>query len=572
MYGANISKSAVENKNKNVSNSGNTVNTTNTTKTTYTTKTTTTTNTSSTAYTTYQTSTTTNTTNKANTINNIYTTSASNASNNGHGVDLDITLSVVGLAGLFSTCLQILDVIAEASDYGKSVQDILMDIDFEHWKLLLWGESVGLINHTDSTRINKRMDKPNVRKLVYDQLVRLKRTFDDVEKFKEKYGIQHEQGQLTSTSIPPASLDIDTYRDNIKQRMLSRQQQASLRNKARWAFRGKPKLTNLVTDLKLLNEKLHSLVPVGDDSFEEQILEGVEAIISRRILQHRPATSHSFGGRSHGADGMEVRSIASPSSSSLSQTFYSVRSRILRTLSLRTPTSSSTDLTTDMDDGPKSQISTAKGKNPWTEKKERQQSYQYFRILVDLRYDVIYAELAFYFGYYSIFKDVVGLLKNILETTKKQDGKDHPNTLSAICNLVKHYREQKRHNDSAVLFKNLLEITEKNCGKESQITLSKMYCLAKFYREQKRFPDAETLLQNILGIQRKKYGFHNRALIRTMWELGITYREQNLLDKAEEHFKDGLDIGEIVLGRYHKNVSQIRVDLEQLKELQSGAI
>ncbi|KAL7272605.1 hypothetical protein RUND412_004568 [Rhizina undulata] len=482
---------------------------------------------------------------------------------------------------------------------GETWIDILMDIDYEHWKLLLWGESVGLINHTDSTRYNKRLDKPNVRKLMYDQLFRLKRTFDDVEKFKEKYGIQHEQGQLTSMSTPPASLDIDTYRDNIKQRMLSRQQQASLCNKAWWAFRGKTKLTNLATDLKHLNERLHYLVPVGDDLFEERILEGVEAIILRRNLQQRPGTSQSFGGRSRGTDGMEVRSIVSTSSSSLSQTFYSVRSRISSTFSnLSTSTRSSTDITTDMDDahaspipdGPESQSPVAEGEKLRTKKEpstilSRWTHVSRFTVLINLAQAYIGFErpddaAAIYEHVVIGQKRVLGefhidilqpmeslasiylkqgkldeagaLFMDILEI-KKLSGEENQNILSPMYGPANYYREQKRHDDAAALFKNIIEIKKKLDGEDHPNTLSAMYDLANYYREQKRHNDAAALFKNIIEMKNKLDGEDHPNMLSEMHDLAEYYREQERHDDAAALFKNILEIKKKVYGEGNPN-------------------
>ncbi|KAL7272611.1 hypothetical protein RUND412_004574 [Rhizina undulata] len=155
-----------------------------------------------------------------------------------------------------------------------------------------------------------------------------------------------------------------------------------------------------------------------------------------------------------------------------------------------TSRSSSSDLTTDMDDaqtsptpdGPESQSPAAEGEKIQTKKEAPTTLSRWTHIR---RFSVMINVAKAYMSF-NRPDHAAAIYKHVINGQMRVLGEDHIDTLQTMkilatiyCkttmdDLTKYYREQERHDKSAVLFENILEIKKKIYGEENPNTISMM--------------------------------------------------------------------------------------------------
>jgi Prion-inhibition and propagation len=63
---------------------------------------------------------------------------------------IGLTVGLLSLAGLFSTCIDCFDFYEASKDCGDELRTLLVQLDLEKTRLLTWAEHVGLVNRLDS--------------------------------------------------------------------------------------------------------------------------------------------------------------------------------------------------------------------------------------------------------------------------------------------------------------------------------------------------------------------------------------------------------------------------------------
>lgn len=136
---------------------------------------------------------------------------------------VSFAVGLVGLAGLFSTCLDILDKFDSWKECESESQALIAQFEAHKLQLDKWGQAVGIQDGTVSNQHDKLLDDPRVLKTVIDLLSAIKYICGS-----------HGPG------IPPESK----------------------RQKLSWALRAKMKVTAQVSQLSSIVQTLYSLVPI----------------------------------------------------------------------------------------------------------------------------------------------------------------------------------------------------------------------------------------------------------------------------------------------------------------------
>jgi hypothetical protein len=89
----------------------------------------------------------------------------------------------------------------------------------------------------------------------------------------------------------------------------------------------------------------------------------------------------------------------------------------------------------------------------------------------------------------------------VIETTKRVLGEEHPDTLTSMANLALTYSDQGRWTEAEELQVQVIEMRKRVLGAEHPDTLTSMANLASTYRNQGRWKEAEQLqMQAVKGM------------------------------------------------------------------------
>src|SRR4051812_21430084 len=104
-------------------------------------------------------------------------------------------MEAIGLAlavvPIFSICLQYFEYFKTAQTLSLDCQLLLIKLDFEHERLIIWGENHGLPLGTVSKRAEESGDiiSPTI-KLVKEALGHIETLFTDTRTLHDKYGVR----------------------------------------------------------------------------------------------------------------------------------------------------------------------------------------------------------------------------------------------------------------------------------------------------------------------------------------------------------------------------------------------
>ncbi|RPB01166.1 hypothetical protein L873DRAFT_690876 [Choiromyces venosus 120613-1] len=180
---------------------------------------------------------------------------------------IGVALGIAGLAGLFTTCLQLFDLVSTAKSHGSACQTLLCKLEVEQVLLLKWGEAVGIFNSQNSDReernetYNKRLDDTLIRRAVFNILSCLKATFEDTNNLVAKYGLQPLQSEDQAFDSSPQQSAFSATHEKLQWLSKLTQQQASFSRKTRWAVKDKAKFELLIAEIRGFNESLGRLLP-----------------------------------------------------------------------------------------------------------------------------------------------------------------------------------------------------------------------------------------------------------------------------------------------------------------------
>jgi len=173
-------------------------------------------------------------------------------------------LGVAGLAGLFSTCVEVIQDFSSATSFGTELGVLQVKMEVEKVRLLIWGQSLG-IGDGDAV-VDQALEREFVQSAAASLLVCFVKIFEDSENLRKKYGlIQTTEPQAGTTLVDlDQSLLGSTFKrtyDKFKHDPARRQKETSIKTKARWAIVDEKRFRDLIEEMKGINDSLNQLVP-----------------------------------------------------------------------------------------------------------------------------------------------------------------------------------------------------------------------------------------------------------------------------------------------------------------------
>ena len=180
------------------------------------------------------------------------------------------TIGVMGLAGLFSTCMQCFDYVQLGRAFGDDYGKCLLRLDAAKLRLSRWGEAVGIaVTSQDRKPV---VLSPQEFHLAQSLLQQIQDSFDDTEKISKRYRKHAEMESSTNGVLAVYSEQSDLrpqekqLHSQLRAIAFRRQQSTGLVQKTRWALYEKKRFDSLIGDITDFVDKLINLFPVARES------------------------------------------------------------------------------------------------------------------------------------------------------------------------------------------------------------------------------------------------------------------------------------------------------------------
>ena len=173
-----------------------------------------------------------------------------------------LLIGIAGLAGLFSTCLQVLDHIESFANFDPDTRHAVTRFKSDKLLLRLWADAVGIVDGKMRDEHHILLDDAAIQAMVKEILFNIYQIFDSAEGISRKLRPDLEYGK--SKGADPG----DFCTSNL-QKLTAIPTLKSKRNKIGWAIHGKTKFGAQLETFGILVEKLYSLVPPSNRSNDD---------------------------------------------------------------------------------------------------------------------------------------------------------------------------------------------------------------------------------------------------------------------------------------------------------------
>ena len=199
-----------------------------------------------------------------------------------------LAASLVALASLFSTCVECFDYYKASQTFDEDYEILLVKLDLEKTRLLIWGDHVGIVKAEDEGR------SPELRthgSLVKKTLEQIKNLLADADKIQDHYGLQSGAGPepgraIMKNPISHNSMNIfmTTYR-RFCVRFSNDMSRPGVLSRTRWAIRDKTKFEGLIINLKDFIDKLIEIILVRREVLDKIVRSDIATILDLSMLR-----------------------------------------------------------------------------------------------------------------------------------------------------------------------------------------------------------------------------------------------------------------------------------------------
>jgi non-specific serine/threonine protein kinase/serine/threonine-protein kinase len=152
------------------------------------------------------------------------------------------------------------------------------------------------------------------------------------------------------------------------------------------------------------------------------------------------------------------------------------------------------------------------------------------------------------------FGQAEALLEEVLETSRRTLGDEHPQTIRAMailgmCYNMEYVRHgEGRYEEARVLLREAVEKNRRILGEEDPQTVDYLNALGVTEEMTGRLDEAEALFLEALEIGRRALGPEHPTTLKVMRNLAGIYRKQGNLDQSEALLRENLEIMRRVMG------------------------
>ena len=171
-----------------------------------------------------------------------------------------LAIGTVGLAGLFTTCVECIDYISLGRNHGRDYEMSMTKLVLLKARLSAWGESL-LVTQEGRENVALRDRWMEEQDTVGKCLVGIKTLFDDSKQIESRYGLKPLPADQSSLSILQGQ-ESNTFRQietAFKSKIERRQKNVHISKTTRWAIHDKKKVDSLIAELAFFIDGLQDL-------------------------------------------------------------------------------------------------------------------------------------------------------------------------------------------------------------------------------------------------------------------------------------------------------------------------
>lgn len=195
---------------------------------------------------------------------------------------MEVAGVALGVAALFSTCVESFDIIVRSREFGNDFDLLCTQLSLVQIRLKVWGESLGLVPENGIAKpytCNILLDHPDVRPSIERALFHLHRLLSEADVVTSRYDSEGEW-QVEE----PVSKGLTVFQksfDLFKQRIRRNQKKMSTWKVTRWAIHDLEKFKALIANIKDLIEALEGItIPLGSLWQHQQLLAQEVSLVS----------------------------------------------------------------------------------------------------------------------------------------------------------------------------------------------------------------------------------------------------------------------------------------------------
>ena len=205
-----------------------------------------------------------------------------------------LTISVIGLASLFSACMGCFDSIQLGRAFGEDYGKCLLRLDAAKLRFSRWGEAAGIAPNSKARSTIVVPDKDF--RLAQSLLEQIMESFEDAENFSRRYQRRSELESPTSEVLATCderqSLRWRDFNLHSQLRKVAsrRQQSTDFVQKTKWALYEKKRLDTMIGEITEFTYRLVELFPVVKKSqiplceMELSAIEDAQDLITLKTL------------------------------------------------------------------------------------------------------------------------------------------------------------------------------------------------------------------------------------------------------------------------------------------------
>ena len=168
---------------------------------------------------------------------------------------MEITGLAVGIPGLFSACMDILERVEAYKDFGIESRQLIAQFEAKKLRLKKWAIGVGISDGKWTEGHDSRLHDHELELAVKRILRSASEIFDATEHTRSRLRIDAEETNKSCPDIPGFSVKITKNKERASIPV-------SMRGGLGWAFKRRGKFTNQIDMFRQLVDLLYSLVPI----------------------------------------------------------------------------------------------------------------------------------------------------------------------------------------------------------------------------------------------------------------------------------------------------------------------
>lgn len=199
----------------------------------------------------------------------------SGGSQDDHSLNVaSLSLSAIALVTLFDSCLKGCSFVTKTMRVGDRSHVNLSKFEIETWRLAIWGRMWGLVDETANMASNHYLNIVDIRRIVGNCLLAIRRIVGDMEVLEEKYGLKAEADQrvdvaYSNTPLPNTFGGVEPLHHAAIVKAYStwlsdaaqRQKDFSLVKRVLFTFADEDKFRLLTQDLAHFVQRLYDMLP-----------------------------------------------------------------------------------------------------------------------------------------------------------------------------------------------------------------------------------------------------------------------------------------------------------------------